>query len=136
MWAAGSDRNLKTNIREVDTAELLHKVSSLPVYRWSYKAQDESIEHIGPMAQDFYKTFQIGDNEKSIGTLDPAGVALAAIKQLHKENRELKKELNELKQQLESNNKLAEQVERLSQLVNEINSKEATTAPDNFVVLE
>ncbi len=117
MWLSGSDKNLKRNIREVNSSDLLDKVSSLPIYQWSYKNQDESIEHIGPMAQDFYKTFQIGDNNTSIGALDPAGISLAAIKQLHNENSDLKSEIEILKKQVAENNNLSEKVSELTQLV-------------------
>ena len=96
MWLAGSDVSLKRNLRPVDEASILDKVSQLPIRRWSYKAQDESKEHIGPTAQDFYATFGVGDNNTSIGTLDPSGVALAAIKELNRENRELKNRVEEL----------------------------------------
>lgn len=34
------------------------------------------------MRQDFYSIFRLGNNEKSISTIDPAGVALAAIQAL------------------------------------------------------
>ena len=33
----------------------------------------------GPMAQDFYAAFGLGNSDKSIGLLDASGVALAAI---------------------------------------------------------
>ncbi len=104
-WVAVSDSNLKRNIRLVDEREILDKVMQLPIKRWSYKAQDPSIEHIGPMAQDFYPLFQVGDDEKTISTIDPPGIALAAIQGLYKivqeqkaENQELKRELKELRE--------------------------------------
>ena len=40
--------------------------------------------HIGPMAQDFYKLFNLGNDDKSISTIDPSGIALAAIKEQQK----------------------------------------------------
>ncbi|KAA3636611.1 MAG: hypothetical protein DWP97_02450 [Calditrichaeota bacterium] len=117
MWLSGSDKNLKRNIREVNNSDLLEKVASLPIYQWSYKKQDASIEHIGPMAQEFYETFQIGDNNTSIGALDPAGISLAAIKQLHKENEALKAEIESLKIQVDANKELSAKVDQLSKLV-------------------
>jgi hypothetical protein len=39
---------------------------------------------MGPTAQDFYATFSLGDSDKSIGTVDADGVALAAIQGLYK----------------------------------------------------
>ena len=45
--------------------------------KWNYKGSDET--HIGPIAEDFYRIFGVGVDEKSISTIDPSGVALAAI---------------------------------------------------------
>ena len=41
------------------------------------------------MAQDFYKQFQLGTDDKHISTIDPSGVALISIQALSKENKEL-----------------------------------------------
>ena len=101
-WAMVSDSALKRNIREVDYHEILERVAALPISQWSYEAQDESIEHIGPMAQDFYRLFGLGEDDKHINTLDPDGVALAAIKALYKENKELKQRLDELEARINS----------------------------------
>lgn len=89
-WAAVSDRSVKENIRPVDGAELLDKLAQLDVSRWNYITQDPSIQHIGPMAQDFYRLFGVGDDDRSITTIDPDGIALAAIQELHKRHYELK----------------------------------------------
>ena len=40
---------------------------------------------MGPMAQDFYAAFGLGLGDKTIDTIDPDGVALAAIQGLHAE---------------------------------------------------
>ncbi|MBU1936948.1 hypothetical protein KKG05_06075, partial [bacterium] len=73
----------------------------LPIEEWNFKHQDSRNTHIGPMAQDFYRLFGYGDDDKSISTIDPDGIALAAIQELHKENQQLKKELNELRSLVE-----------------------------------
>ncbi len=96
MWMTGSSRTLKKNITLVDEDDILKRVEAMPVYRWSYKTQGDEVQHIGPMAEDFYETFSLGDNERAIGTLDPAGVSLAATKALIKENNELKERLERL----------------------------------------
>lgn len=96
MWAALSDRNAKRNIRPVDYPQILEKLNQLDISRWSYTEQDESIEHIGPMAQDFYALFGIGEDDKHISTLDPSGVALSAIKALLERVEVLEKRISEL----------------------------------------
>ncbi len=92
----GSDRNSKTNIKEIDPSDILEKVAQLPISSWSYKHQRDAT-HIGPMAQDFYAIFGLGDNDKRIATLDTSGVALAAIQALTKKVETLQKELAEQK---------------------------------------
>ena len=76
-------------LREIDTSELLKKISSLEIQRWKYKG-DES-DHIGPYAEDFKRAFGLGDSDKHIHLLDLSGVALAGIK-------ELEERLNRLEQ--------------------------------------
>lgn len=92
-----SDCTLKRNIRPVDEFDILEKVASLPISRWSYETQSPDIEHIGPMAQDFYATFGLGEDEKGISTLDPDGVSLAAIKALYNENKKLKEQIEKVR---------------------------------------
>ena len=108
-WANLCDVNEKNLHGGVNTSEVLNKVSSLALHRWSYKTQDETIQHIGPTAQDFYAAFGLGDNNTTISTLDPDGVALAAIQELAKENADLKARLARLESQLQSHIASAQQ---------------------------
>ena len=89
-WSSLSDRNMKDNFRAVNPREILRGVLALPISTWNYKTQDASIRHIGAMAQDFKAAFKVGEDDKHISTIDPDGVALAAIQGL---NEELKDEL-------------------------------------------
>ena len=77
VWTNASDSAKKENFTTIDGASLLTKIKQLPITRWKYKGTDEY--HIGPMAQDFYSLFNVGVNNTSISTLDPAGIALKAI---------------------------------------------------------
>ena len=88
-WASASDRNLKTDVAQIDDAAVLDKVASLPISRWSYKSE-RGVRHVGPMAQDFYAAFRVGEDDKHITSIDEDGVALAAIKALHTENAKLR----------------------------------------------
>jgi hypothetical protein len=53
------------------------------------------------MAQDFYNTFGLGDDNVTISTIDPSGVALAAIQALYEENQDLKSRLARLESMME-----------------------------------
>jgi len=77
-----SDRNVKQDFAPVSSSQILEKVLQLPVSAWSYKI-DAATRHIGPMAQDFYSTFNVGADDKHITTIDEGGVALAAIQGLN-----------------------------------------------------
>lgn len=105
VWTNASDENLKENFQPVDGAELLEKIDELTISEWNYRTEPDEIKHIGPTAQDFQATFGVGSDGTSISTIDPSGIALAAIKELskknqrlEKENQTLRKELDELKQ--------------------------------------
>jgi len=87
-WSSASDRNLKTDVAPLDDAAVLDKVAALPISRWSYKTE-HGVRHVGPMAQDFYAAFKVGEDDRHITSIDEDGVALAAIKALHAENRGL-----------------------------------------------
>ena len=78
-----SDRNVKTNIEPIDQREILARVAKMPIEQWNYKADDPSVRHIGPMAQDFQAAFGLGDTDKAIYMVDGNGVALASIQALY-----------------------------------------------------
>lgn len=100
-WVNASDVNSKENFKRVDGEKLLDQIADLKITRWNYKGQ-EGVEHIGPTAQDFQKIFGVGEDDKSISTIDPSGIALAAIKELQKQNHDLKNENADLREALEA----------------------------------
>ncbi len=89
MWGSASDRNMKSNVVPLDDAAVLAKVASLPISEWSYKTEG-GVRHVGPMAQDFYAAFRVGEDDLHITSIDEDGVALAAIKALHAENAKMR----------------------------------------------
>jgi hypothetical protein len=99
-WASVSVKNLKENFAFVDSQTLLENLAKIPITSWNYKTQDESIRHIGPMAQDFYAAFGGGEDDTHITTIDTDGVALAAIQGLYEENQELKAKVDDLEARL------------------------------------
>ena len=109
-----SDINAKQDIVVLDQQVILDKVMGLDISEWRYK-DDPNSKHIGPMAQDFYQAFELGDTDKGISTLDSSGVALAAIQAIKNEKdveikmlkiqkqaeiQELKDQLSELRAQV------------------------------------
>jgi Chaperone of endosialidase len=82
-----SDRNLKRDIEQVDEASVLNGVAEMPISTWSYKSDDPSVRHMGPMAQDFKAAFGLGDTDRAYDSIDAHGVALAAIKALYERSR-------------------------------------------------
>lgn len=100
VWTNGSDRESKENFEPIDKQSVLEKVVQLPITRWQYKGEDDSIHHIGPVAQDFHAAFGLGGTDTHIGTLDADGVALAAIQGLHELVREKDCQIEELRSEL------------------------------------
>ncbi|MGA8026069.1 MAG: tail fiber domain-containing protein [Bryobacteraceae bacterium] len=82
-WSCSSDRNLKNNIVPIDSRSVLNLVTHLPISQWSMKADAAGHKHIGPMAQDFFAAFGLGDTDKYIAQGDAQGVALASIQGLY-----------------------------------------------------
>jgi hypothetical protein len=96
-WTVYSDRNGKNNIRAIKPSEVLRKLASIPIATWSWKHQDASIRHMGPMAQDFHAAFGLGETPNGISTVDADGVALAAIQGLHQQLARKSREIAKLK---------------------------------------
>lgn len=97
-WTNASDRNLKEDIKELNSNDILNKVAGLDITKWKYKGTDEY--HIGPMAQDFYAAFNVGTDDKRISSIDPSGVALVAIQALNQKVDEQQKVIEGLTKQL------------------------------------
>ncbi|HMT08314.1 MAG TPA: tail fiber domain-containing protein [Pyrinomonadaceae bacterium] len=94
-WSTISDVNMKENFLPVNARDILRGVLNIPVSTWNYKSQDRSIRHIGVMAQDFRSTFNVGESDRMITTIDTDGVALAAIQGLNEELKDRDKKIAE-----------------------------------------
>lgn len=120
-WASACDVNKKENFRKEDPELLLQKIMNMDVRTWNYKSQPDHIRHIGPMAQDFYNAFSLGEHKKAINTIDIDGVNLAAIKALEKRTAILNTRLMnvntaELKLELKSMDQLDSLEKRIEKL--------------------
>jgi hypothetical protein len=71
-----SDRNLKCAFENYN---VLDKLRRMPIQRWKFK-DDNTLWHVGPMAQDFHDIFNFGYECTKIPNLD--GLALRAAQEL------------------------------------------------------
>ncbi|MBL7999056.1 MAG: hypothetical protein JNL32_10510, partial [Candidatus Kapabacteria bacterium] len=104
-WTNASSRTLKDRFKTLDSSIVLQKVKQLELKGWFYKGLNEY--HIGPFAEDFFSAFGTGtldnpENNKTVASLDVAGVALYSSQQLIKQNEAQEKRINELEEELAS----------------------------------
>ena len=89
---------------------MLRAVARLPVSTWHYRSEAAGVRHLGPMAEDFFRAFHLGQDDRHIATVDEEGVALAAIKALAKRTASQARQIASLRAMLA---RLAGQVRRL-----------------------
>lgn len=94
-WTVSSPsaRSLKSNPQPVDPQEVLDQVAGLPISTWKYRYEGPGTQHIGPMAEDFYAAFGLGEDQTHIHAVDADGVALASIQALDENMRTLEKRI-------------------------------------------
>jgi trimeric autotransporter adhesin len=80
-WSCTSDRSLKNQIKAISPRSVLEKLAAMPVTTWTIIGSNS--RQMGPMAQDFYKSFGLGNTDTSINSIDAQGVAFAAIQGLN-----------------------------------------------------
>jgi hypothetical protein len=96
-WGSLSAESSKTAFEDIDPQRYLERVASLKLRKWSYRTEDPSVTHVGPMAEDFHAAFGHGPNNRTITTIDADGVALAAIQGLYELVMEQQAEIQRLK---------------------------------------
>jgi hypothetical protein len=111
-WTNTSSRIKKEDFSDVNGLELLQKIQEMPIQKWKYIGTNEY--HIGPVAEDFYKSFGLGTDDKGISTVDPSGIALAAIQEQQKIMQEQQKTIQEQQKITES---LKKEVAELKQML-------------------
>ena len=116
-----SDRNMKDDFTDISTQEILDKVVDMPITSWRFKSEDNSVRHIGPVAQDFMETFGYGLDDKHITATDADGVALAAIQGLNHKLEQKQAEIDRLNQTLQQNkDEMAQRLMSLEQRLLEL----------------
>lgn len=84
-WATTSTRAAKTNVDPVDPQQVLDGVTEMPVSTWEYtddEGEGTGERHIGPMAESFHETVDVGHSDDHINAINADGVAFAAIQGL------------------------------------------------------
>lgn len=110
-----SSRALKQEFLALDASTVLAKLSTLDVQQWSYKHRPDE-KHVGPVAEEFYALFGLGEGETTISTIDTDGVMMLAIQALKEENEMLKSKLADQQEQLFKQTRiLNEIIKRLDQ---------------------
>lgn len=102
-WSILSDSTKKQNITSISPIRYVNKLDSIDVYSWNYKSQNKEIKHIGPMAQDFYATFDIGADSTMINSGDFDGINLLLLKGLNEKLdliEDQKEKISELEKEL------------------------------------
>jgi hypothetical protein len=128
VWTSVSDVNRKTGFESINPAQVLALVASMPITSWRYIGEDASKRHIGPMAQDFWAAFGLGDDDKHIGTIDEGGVALAAIKGLNAKIEEQQREIAELRERVQAAATLAADIIALKAALAELQRERESIA--------
>ncbi|EKX41203.1 hypothetical protein GUITHDRAFT_142133 [Guillardia theta CCMP2712] len=99
-WSVLSDRNSKEDIQQVNPRLVLQKlVKEVPISTWSYQGDD--VRHMGPMAQDFFMAFGLGEDPTRISSVDIDGVALASLHGLNAIQEEVKENVKEARRAIE-----------------------------------
>ena len=115
VWHNSSDAARKTGFEDVDAQVILEKVAGLRIQTWQHRREvlvkEEGAElatagarrrHLGPTSQDFFATFGLGGDDKTISTLDADGVALKSIQALYARVLELEAKVAELEVQAQT----------------------------------
>jgi FtsZ-binding cell division protein ZapB len=132
-WNSICDSTRKENFLPLSGRMVLDRIDQIPMRSWNYRGVDPTQDrHYGIMAQEFYHAFGHDDigtigKDTLVNPIDMLGIAYAAIKELHSENKALiqkteglekqsvllKEQNEQLQQQLKAILKRMDQVEQL-----------------------
>ncbi len=122
-FRVGSSAKIKRDLEPVVSAELLETLEEIELFRWSYEADASRVRHLGPLAEDFHRSFGLGQDGRHLSPSDVAGVALAAVKALQGELQRRDDSLRRLEDTLDRReaqlDRLNDALEELQQQVRE-----------------
>jgi hypothetical protein len=96
------DRGVVGPVEPVDGFQILERVAELPISTWRYHWERPQVRHLGPMAQDWAATFELGGDDRTIAMVDANGVAMVSIQALYRLIGELRHEVAALRKQLDA----------------------------------
>lgn len=116
-WSMISDRAKKRNIQLLCATDFQTKFDSFDIYQWNYIGQ--TTLHIGPMAQDIYGQFKVGELNYYINMIDADGITLLGIKMIYDRLKSLPSstEINQLEEEI---NNEKESLDAIEQRINEL----------------
>jgi hypothetical protein len=108
-WNIVSDVHAKEHFRDLDGEDVLTKLARIPIREWNYITGRVNSPR-RPPAQDFRAAFGLGEDDRTISTLDPDGNALRAVQALDARTHDTQTGVARLK---EENAALVARAERL-----------------------
>ena len=120
-WSMISDRNKKFNIQLLTPIDYSPQFDNLAVLSWNYIGKNTV--HVGPIAQDFYSTFGVGEKPYLINMIDSDGATFLGIKKLNDEinNQPTSTEVEEVIKKIDNEKaKLDEIEQRINELYEEL----------------
>ncbi|MFT5820842.1 MAG: hypothetical protein ACI8ZM_002090 [Crocinitomix sp.] len=120
-WSMISDRNKKRNISLLTPLDYSAEFDSLNVLSWNYIGHNTI--HIGPIAQDFYSTFGVGEKPYLINMIDSDGATFLGVKKLNEEinNQPKAEEVEAIEKELENEKAKLDAIEqRINELYEEL----------------
>lgn len=113
-----SARASKSGFTPIDSREVLDKLAALEVSEWTFKDETNGRRHIGPIAEDFAETFELGGSASTVSMIDANGVAFAAIQGLYEVVQEKDAKIADLEQE---NSELADRLDAIEAALETIN---------------
>ena len=95
----------KKSLQPVDTADLLARLSALPINSWNTE-RDGTRRHVGAQALDFNTSFELTEDAAHVDLADMVGVSIAAIQGLARELKQKDAQLGAMQSQLTQQDRL------------------------------
>jgi len=81
-FSCSSSRTIKTAFEAINAQSLLAGIRALPLSTWTYIEDTTGTRHLGPVAEDFFAQFGLGEGPSSIGAQDLASLGLVGVQAL------------------------------------------------------